>query len=170
MTEEAESELLRLMTHDQAALPTAVKILFDERLARFEARANAIERRITETNNSILGLIGANEKAVGVAMTAADRAVAKAETAAERRFESVNEFRKALGDQTATLVTRSENATELRSMNDKIDALNTALVEVSRRLNKQEGKGIGYQQSWGIFISLAGLAVLIIVEFLLRRP
>ena len=42
------------------------------------------------------------------ALQAAEKAVTKAELAAEKRFESVNEFRNQLKDQTGTFITRNE--------------------------------------------------------------
>lgn len=50
----------------------------------------------------------AQEKAVTAALQAQKEAVIKAETAAERRFESVNEFRQQLSDQAVTFMPRRE--------------------------------------------------------------
>ena len=50
----------------------------------------------------------AQEKAVNAALAAADRAVVKAETAAEKLFDAVNEFRAQLKDQNATFLSRAE--------------------------------------------------------------
>ncbi len=53
-------------------------------------------------------LIDSQQDKVAIALASADRAVLKAETATERRFESVNEFRAQLTDQAATFITRRE--------------------------------------------------------------
>lgn len=159
------------MTHGQEDLPaSAIKILFDERLASQEAHFIALERRLTETRDSILALVAANEKGIIGAMAAADRAVVKAETAAERRFEAVNEFRQALADQTSSFVTRAEHLAEFRSVNEKLTALSRAIGDLGTRVTSQEGRGVGYQQSWAVFVALAGLAAVILTEFVLRRP
>jgi len=50
----------------------------------------------------------AQEQAVAFALQAAEKAVTKAELAAEKRFESVHEFRNQLKDQTGTFITRNE--------------------------------------------------------------
>src|ERR1700677_117874 len=50
----------------------------------------------------------AQERAVEAALYSARTATEKAETAAERRFESVNEFRQTLSSQQSTYITRSE--------------------------------------------------------------
>jgi hypothetical protein len=48
------------------------------------------------------------ERATNLALAAAQLAVTKAEVATEKRFDSTNEFRKTLSDQTAGFVTRRE--------------------------------------------------------------
>jgi len=50
----------------------------------------------------------ASKDAVAAALVAAERAAIKAESAAEKRFDSVNEFRATLKDQQALFVTRTE--------------------------------------------------------------
>jgi len=45
---------------------------------------------------------------LAIAMTASEKATAKAETAMEKRLESVNEFRAQLSDQTHTFITKRE--------------------------------------------------------------
>ena len=92
----------------------------------------------------------ASEKAINAALAAADRAVMKAETAAEKRFESVNEFRGTLSDQQRSLMPRSEADVEFRAMRQIIDDLKT-------RMDKNEGKSKGFETSWLIFIGLGGL-------------
>jgi hypothetical protein len=63
----------------------------------------------------------AQEKAMAAALAAADRAVLKAETASEKRFESVNECRAVLTAQSATLATKSEVEAAIKGLVDKID-------------------------------------------------
>lgn len=95
----------------------------------------------------------AQEKAVQAALASADRAVAKAEAAAERRFDSVNEFRSTLSDQARLLMPRSETEQALRGLSDKIDAL-------TGRLNQRDDRGRGMDQIWGYLIGAAGLIAL----------
>jgi len=73
----------------------------DEYKALVDARFEAQEKW---TRENML----AQEERVRVALQAADKATEKAERAANARFESVNEFRAALSDQTATFITRQE--------------------------------------------------------------
>ncbi len=70
----------------------------------------------------------ADRLAVVTAMAAADRANEKSERSDERRFESVNEFRQSLADQTATFITRREAIAAIVA----IVAIITAVVAVVR--------------------------------------
>ncbi len=74
----------------------------------------------------------AQTKAIDAALLAAEKAVTKAETATERRFESVNEFRATLGDQAAKLATRLE-----------LDAANERVRELAARVERMEGQALG---------------------------
>ncbi len=53
---------------------------------------------------------------IAIALTAMDKAVSKAEAAAEKRFESVNEFRGALANQQLTFATRIELDLQMKNM------------------------------------------------------
>lgn len=58
---------------------------------------------------------------------AAKEATEKAEHSLEKRFESVNEFRKTLADQAATFLPRAESETRIQSLLAKIHAVETRL-------------------------------------------
>lgn len=80
----------------------------------------------------------AQEKAVQSALASADRAVAKAESASDKRFDGVNEFRSSLNDQTRTLMPRSEYEQAMKAMNEKIDILT---ARVNTRDDRMQGMG-----------------------------
>ena len=85
-------------------------------------------------------------------MNAAQKeAVTKAEVAAEKRFDSVNEFRNTLSDQQRNLMPRSEAEVKFGSISKQIDDMTT-------RLDKTEGKGGGINQAIGWI--LAGITIL----------
>lgn len=50
----------------------------------------------------------AQEQAIAFALAEKEKAIIKAELGTEKRFESVNEFRNQLKDQTGTFITRNE--------------------------------------------------------------
>jgi hypothetical protein len=68
---------------------------------------------------------------------AQDSAITKAEEATKLRFESVNEFRAALTDQTATFVTR-----------DQFEGLVEIVAGTTRRLDLMEGRSLGANRMW----------------------
>jgi hypothetical protein len=105
----------------------------------------------------------AQEKAVQAALASADRAVAKAEMAAERRFDSVNEFRSTLSDQARLLMPRSETEQALKSLTDKIDILTS-------RVNQRDDRGRGMGDVWGFIVGAIGVVALIISMFRSAHP
>jgi hypothetical protein len=109
---------------------------------------------------NIQTLIDANDKgynqrfenviqATQAALAAADRAVNKAEAAAEKRFEGVNEFRETLADQQRNLMPRAE--VELQNK-----AINNQLSELKVRVASIEDKKAGSKEGIGIIIGVAG--------------
>jgi hypothetical protein len=98
-----------------------------------------------------------------LAFTASEKAISKAETASEKRFESVNEFRQTLTDQAATFMQRAQVETLMSNMNEKVNLLTV-------RVERNEGIGAGVESSkaanttqnnWAIGL-VVGLAVSIV--------
>lgn len=96
-----------------------------------------------------------DQKAVQAALQAAKEAVIKAETATEKRFESVNEFRAQLADQSNTLMPRAEYTVQHKALEDRVS-------DLTDRINKTEGKSSGVNSSWGYLIGAVGLATAVI--------
>jgi hypothetical protein len=101
------------------------------------------------------------ERAVAAALAAADRAALKAETASEKRFDAVNEFRGQLADQASTFMPRQEAQVSIGSLADKLDLQ-------AARLDKLEGRSSGFG-SIGALVAggVAILGTIIIVANLL---
>jgi hypothetical protein len=59
-------------------------------------------------------------KAIDAALAAAEKAVTKAEVATEKRFDSVNEFRKTLSDQASSFMQRGEFVAQYKSLEEKV--------------------------------------------------
>ena len=78
--------------------------------------------RSTDLTNIEKRFVAAEERTT-LALTAADRAVVKAETATEKRFDAVNEFRATLADQASRLMPRAEVEQIVKGLNEKIDDL-----------------------------------------------
>ena len=137
--------------------------LLEERRVHFIEQITALDKRHEERFKAVEAMFRLGEKrfeerfeaqkeAVSNALIAADRAVGKAEVASEKRFDSVNEFRAALADQTARLMPRTESEARLSAMAEKLDSL----VD---RFNRSEGKGTGIATSWAIAVAVIGMAL-----------
>jgi hypothetical protein len=97
----------------------------------------------------------AQESAVQAALASAEKAVVKAESAAERRFDSVNEFRATLADQARLLMPRAEAESAMKSLTEKLDALQT-------RVNARDDRGRGMGDIWGYIVGAVGILALVI--------
>ena len=114
----------------------------------------------------VLSLMGANdhryeqrfldqEKAVMLAMAAAKEAVAKAEAASEKRFDSVNEFRATLGDQQRNLMPRAESDRAFEALGEKIVAL-------EKQLDGLIAERRGAVGGWGYAVGVVGFVFLVV--------
>ena len=98
--------------------------------------------------------------AVRDALQAAEKAVTKAEVAAERRFEAVNEFRGQLSDQAGTFMPRSE-------ADVRFGALTKDISELKKNSDESHGRGAGIDKVWAFLVAAilaAGGVVSIIVS------
>ena len=124
----------------------SVDTLF-EKIRALETVSNEREGRNNDKFN-------ASKEAVQFALAAAEKAVIKAETAAEKRFESVNEFRNTLKDQQATLLPRAEFAVQHQAIIDRLAILEEAGIA-------SRGKSSGLASIGGVLLgAFAGLSTL----------
>jgi hypothetical protein len=81
-----------------------------------EALLNAQEKLFTRRSEDA-------DKAIQAALVSAEKAVTKAETATEKRFEGQNEFRGQLNDVINTFMPRAEYSAAHQAVIDRIDAI-----------------------------------------------
>jgi hypothetical protein len=110
---------------------------------RFDAQADALAAAFS-----------AAKEAVAAALAAQDRAVLKAELAADKRFESVNEFRKTLSDQQITFMPRAEAAVANKSLSDKLAAMKEQLDGIL-------AERLGIKGGWGYAVGVIGFVLAI---------
>jgi len=110
---------------------------------RYEGQIRALEAALE-----------AAEKAVFAQLAATKEAITKADNANEKRFESVNEFRRTLTDLSATFIPRVEADAKFGALTDKWDT-------ASAKLDKSEGRGSGFTTGWAILVGAitVGLAL-----------
>ena len=109
-----------------------------------------------EFHEHILAVVRENQ----LALDASNKAIDKSETAAEKRFDAVNEFRRTLSDQTGTFIARREFEASTKSTNDKVSLL-------TDRMNTNNGKSNGLQEYGATLISIAALVVSAIAVIIL---
>lgn len=122
----------------------------DKAVAKAEAAADKayLESQVEGLRNSFTAQIVAQKEATNAALVAAkdaltaalaaaEKAIAKAEESTNKRFESVNEFRKTLSDQTSSFIPRNEYQVQ-----DKAIAERLASLEKSRSEEFGKGKGV----------------------------
>lgn len=90
-----------------------------------------------------------------IAFQSSEKAIEKAALASEKRFDSVNEFRQTLTDQTATFMPRAQVETMFANVNEKVNAL-------AVRAERTEGVSSGgkentdqHRQNTALWIALA---------------
>jgi hypothetical protein len=129
-----------------------------------EQRVEALDR-LTEARFVMLRTVmDSHAERAALALAAADKAISKGDIATEKRFESVNEFRQTLSDQTKTFISR----VEFEALRDTHAA---RIADLSSRLDKTEGKTVGLNAGWVYLIgalSAAGTMVSIVVAIFLR--
>ena len=126
----------------------------------------ANEENSKERADKLLAIICANDKrseerdvniqtSMEVIMASSEKAIAKAETASEKRFDSVNEFRATLADQQRTLMPRTEVEIIFKGLDERINSLYSCHME-------EKNKGEGLQVGWGLAIGIVGIIAAII--------
>ena len=126
-----------------------------------------LKDEIEGVKEHIKEIILAHDKRYEQRYEAQDRAVAKAETAAEKRFEVADKTRLEQAEQQRTLMPRAEAESRLGAMGEKIGVLEGFRTEILSR-------GVGSKEGWGnaVGVIAAVLAVLSImsVALMLLRP
>jgi hypothetical protein len=122
--------------------------LIDGNDLRYEERFAASQKALE------LGLAGQKSE-ISAALAASDRAVLKAETATEKRFEGVNEFRGALDNQQRTLIPRAEVNALIGGVNDKLFAL-------TKQMDALQAERTGVRGGWGYAVGAIGFLLTLV--------
>ena len=97
----------------------------ESRFANVEALEQAKDlrdqQRFDAQGQALRDTLLAVDKATSAAFLAAEKATTKAEESAQKRFESVNEFRGQLNDQALTFIPRAEAMALMNSLSDKLE-------------------------------------------------
>jgi hypothetical protein len=99
--------------------------------------------------------------AVAAALSSAERAVAKADLAVEKRFDGVNEFRQALADQSNSLLPRQEYNAQHGALVERIEQLVLLVNKMEARTDGRSGIATP------LLVTLAGFGASALVTFAL---
>jgi hypothetical protein len=141
---QATHELLQAKIDDLRDKVQLLQEQFDRRFSSAESQTNL---RIASLEHLMVTVNYSSEKAI-----------AKADAANEKRFESVNEFRAQMADQSALFISRREVETLSAGMSDKIGTL-------TDRMNRERGRSTGIVQLAGWICGGVGLLVGLIAIF-----
>ncbi len=114
----------------------ALETAFIAERAHVAAAIASLYRVIADRDQFLERLAAERDRQVQTAFLAAESAVRKAESATEKRFDGVNEFRKQLADQAATFLPRKEFDVQLGAAIEAIDALRRT-VEASSFVTRE---------------------------------
>ncbi len=129
------------------------------RIVALEANLAALRQVLDERDARYAQRSTSQDAAVKSALDTSEKAIFKAESATERRFEGVNEFRQTLADQAATLMPRAEYNAQHKALEEKVAGLETRIGELSREISSVLARGGGSKEAWGYIVGLAAAAV-----------
>ncbi len=142
----------------------------------FAAQQTGLNAALLAQKEAVATALIAAEKAVSAALMSSAQAVQKAEAAAERRFDSVNEFRQTLADQQRMLIPRAEVEVIISAMADKIDRNGEAVRDIGNRIAALTAAAgaekHGLQTGWGYAVGVIGIiiaAATVIISVVLRK-
>lgn len=92
--------------------------------------------------------------ATNIAMAASEKAILKAETAADKRFDSVNEFREAMKDQQSKFADKEQSDFRLGALDKRLGSIETLMAATSAK-----GQGV-----WLLAV-IIGQGLLIVIAF-----
>ncbi len=150
-------------TRFDASEKNRTKLATDLQEVRVEQRRSATVNSINDLEKRIIGIFEANDKSIDqrftasantttAAFSAAQTAVNKAESSAEKRFDSVNEFRNQLKDQQSTFIQKPEFDARVKSLDDKLNTMQTYVTN-------SQGRSEGTNSLWTMLIGVGGLIV-----------
>lgn len=101
----------------------------------FDESKNAVREAFLAQQTAMQTALTAQKLAVDTALIAQKLAVDKAEIAADKRFDSVNEFRALVADQQRTYIPRAEVALLIETLTDKVDTCIRSIETVKAEKN-----------------------------------
>lgn len=125
---------------ETAAALTALRELLEQQI---ESGDRGLGNEIRALHDLIFLEIRGQKEQIDKAFASSEKAILKAEASAERRFESVNEFRGQLADQARTLLPRELFDQFVGEYRDHHEILRRLVQQLSERVTQMEARGGG---------------------------
>ncbi len=138
------------------------------RIVALEANLDALRRVLDERDARYAQRAASQDKAVSSALETSEKAIIKAESATERRFEGVNEFRQTLADQASTLMPRAEYTVQHQALEEKVSANDKRINELQSTQISLLAKGGGAKEAWSYVIAIIGLIIGVLAVYFRR--
>jgi hypothetical protein len=136
------------------------------RVVALESGVKALRQVLDERDERYKQRASSQDAAVKNALDTSEKAIIKAETATERRFEGVNEFRQTLADQATMLMPRSEYTVQHKALEDKVSVLESRLGAMQQDVSAILARGGGIREAWGYIGVIAGLVIAVAAIYL----
>lgn len=131
-------------------------------VASLQAEITGLNRLLAEIDKRYAQQFTAQEKAVGAALAAAEKAVAVAEQNSDKWRTNANEWRGAMDD-------REDRFVQKEHLNPMLAGLQKEVNELKNYTNQATGKGAGMDKMWAIIVGLFGSGAGGVVGFLLAH-
>jgi predicted nucleic acid-binding Zn-ribbon protein len=128
---------------------------FDGFVKRIEEKFEGFIKLMDERQLRNDDRFNSQDEKTSLAVSASEKASTKAETAIEKRFDSVNEFRGAMNDSARLQLPRAEADSRFASLEQKLEEMKKRYDTEIAGLREARSEGMGRQQVMTIVISIA---------------
>lgn len=151
----------RIPFSQQAWTLDTMKVHFDMRvdeLRRYFSDLTSVQEqtnrdRFTSAEKAVYAALEANKSQVSAAMSASEKAIQKAETAAEARFSSLNELRSAMMDQQTNFADRIGTDRQFTALADRLTEAKEGLAARLDGIEKKQEATVNKVLGVGILIT-----------------
>lgn len=131
---------------------------------RYATQVKAVDAAFLAQQTAMQTALTAAERAVQTALLSAEKAVGKAEVATEKRFESVNEFRAQLSDQTNGFLPREVADAAFADLRSQVAALQGRLDRSEGGTMERRESRHGMDRTAALWLSAAAIVVAIVLS------
>ncbi len=133
------------------------------RVVALEAAFDSFKDLMTERDLRYSQRAAAQDNAVSSALETSEKAIVKAESATEKRFDSVNEFRATLADQATKLLPRAEFDVQHAALTDRVQLNENRFGTLQKDLSSIHAHSVGMRETLSYMVAAASAIVALVV-------